>query len=209
MFSFSRLSATVAIVLVAALSLSGSADAQDSSVTCVYASWANNGDNQNACQVWATLGSKCGTFNVPALGTSSNGSSPGYPAPSSSGGVPNNDCHCNLIAYSLMAACSWCQEGVYADSWPTIAEWSAGCSSFNSNGVATSVNTTGINVPPYAVQTIATPWWDPTDAQAAQVSFGSSGTANSTNSHHNGAGVTRPVGTMLSLLALAPVYLLL
>ena len=86
-----------------------------------------------------------------------------------------------------MAACSWCQPDVYSDSWPTIAQWKQSCSSFNTNGVSTSVNATGLNIPPFAVQAIDGPWWDPTNAQAAQASLGSSGTVNGTTSRPNSA----------------------
>lgn len=92
-----------------------------------------------------------------------------------------------MVAYSLMAACSWCQDGVYSDSWPTVAKWKQGCSTFNDNGVSTTVNATGINIPPFAVQAVAAPWWDPTDAQAAQATLGSSGTVNGTTGRPNGA----------------------
>jgi hypothetical protein len=167
--------------------------------SCSSLSWASNGDSQNPCQIWATLGFKCGTFNVPALtGGTSAVPVAGYPAPSVSGTIPANDCQCNLVAYNLMAACSWCQEGVYSGSWVKSQEWAAGCTNFNSNGVATTVNTTGLNIPPYAVQAPPGPWWDPTDAQKTQETFGSNGSANSTNSVRNAASASS-MGTMVSL----------
>lgn len=154
------------------------ANAQSSSVNCVYArfaslsyvssailltfgfspplfphSWSNNGDGQNPCQIWAELGSRCGTFSVePLTPVGADGLSSSYPVPSAGQTTPNDACQCNHIAYSLMAACSWCQEGVYSDSWSTESDWSNGCTSYATSGVDSSVNATGINIPPYALQ---------------------------------------------------------
>ncbi|CAG8580958.1 14028_t:CDS:2 [Acaulospora colombiana] len=170
--------------------------------------WANNGDNQNPCQIWQALGQKCdASFTVTALepGTAANGfNSTFYPAPTGSGA---NNCQCSHIAYSLMAACSWCQEGVYSiDGWLGESDWQANCgSNYNSQGIS-SVDTSGINIPPYATQPVPGPVWDPTDAQAAQVRLGSNGNANGStgngNNNNNGnsssnAALTRSIGVVL------------
>lgn len=106
-----------------------------------------------------------------------------------------------------MAACSWCQDGIYSDSWPTVAQWKAGCSNFATTGVSTTVNATGINVPPFAIQAIDGPWWDPTNAQNAQATLGSSGTVTGATPGRNGAGKAS-MGVVASIIAIAPLYLL-
>jgi len=178
-----------------------------STVNCVYASWANNGDGKTPCELWAALGSKCGTFTVEPLGAIANGTSPGYPALTSS---TANDCQCNHVAYSLMAACAWCQADVYADSWVSESDWSQACGSkYQTSGVASSVNASDLNIPPYATQPIPGPVWDPTDAQAAFGRLGSSGTVNGTSSTGS-ATMGRTVGIAASsLLALGSLTLLL
>ncbi|PVG04324.1 hypothetical protein CPB86DRAFT_771694 [Serendipita vermifera] len=207
---------TTALFVVSALSATVNAQ---SAPNCVYASWASNGDNQNPCQVWQALGQKCApSFTVTALepGTSSNNFTSGfYPAPTGSGA---DNCQCSHIAYSLMAACSWCQEGVYSiDGWLDEASWKAGCNNYGSDGLS-GVDTSGLNIPPYATQPIPGPVWDPTDAQAAQVRLGSNGNANGStgNGNSNGNGSsndalsTRAIGVVSTLFAVAPItYLLL
>ncbi|CAG7849572.1 SubName: Full=Uncharacterized protein {ECO:0000313/EMBL:CCA69364.1} [Serendipita indica DSM 11827] len=191
----------VTAVLVSLAALPASVRAQQSTVQCVYADWANNGDSQNPCQVWANLGSKCGTFNVAPLGAPNptTGESASYGAPGGTT-VPSNDCQCNRIAYSLMAACSWCQK----DVWVTLA---------------TTVDTNGLNIPPYATQPLPGPFWDPTDAQAAQIRLGSSGTATSGgsggnnggtsgNGSHSGAPLSMSVGIAAGMAVLAPMAFL-
>jgi hypothetical protein len=167
-------------------------------------SWASNGDNQNPCQIWQTLGQKCNpSFTVSALEpeSSSNSLTSGfYAAPTGSGA---DNCQCSHIAYSLMAACSWCQEGVYSiDGWLSEEKWKASCSNYNSDGL-TNVDTTGLNIPPYATQPIPGPVWDPTDAQANQVRLGSNGNAQGSTGNNNGNGssnaalATRSAGVLV------------
>ncbi|CCA69364.1 hypothetical protein PIIN_03263 [Serendipita indica DSM 11827] len=210
----------VTAVLVSLAALPASVRAQQSTVQCVYADWANNGDSQNPCQVWANLGSKCGTFNVAPLGAPNptTGESASYGAPGGTT-VPSNDCQCNRIAYSLMAACSWCQKDVWGDSWVTESAWATGCSNYGNATVATTVDTNGLNIPPYATQPLPGPFWDPTDAQAAQIRLGSSGTATSGgsggnnggtsgNGSHSGAPLSMSVGIAAGMAVLAPMAFL-
>ncbi|KAG8768911.1 hypothetical protein FRB91_007348 [Serendipita sp. 411] len=189
----------ISLVTVAAAFGFSTVNAQTSNAQCVYASWANNGDNQNPCEIWATLGSKCGgSFTVEALpAPTAVGVSASYGVPGSSGAIPANDCQCNHIAYSLMAACAWCQADVYADSWYSESEWAAGCSNYGNTTIASTVDTSGMNIPPYSLEPIPGPVWDPTDAQAAQVRLGSSGTATGSTGtgSGNGSGTTSGHGS--------------
>ncbi|PVF95153.1 hypothetical protein CPB86DRAFT_603329 [Serendipita vermifera] len=87
--------------------------------TCVTATWQNNYRGETSCQLWTKLGSLCSSnFTVKPLNPAMHEM---YPP------AVDNECQCNLIAYNLMAACTWCQAGAYDGQWLSIDEWKAPC----------------------------------------------------------------------------------
>ncbi|KAL1738079.1 hypothetical protein HDZ31DRAFT_70420, partial [Schizophyllum fasciatum] len=81
--------------------------------------WAYNSLKQSPCDVLASLGAVCnsGLFSVPSL---SNGEQYVGPDPDYA-----TTCRCNTVFYSMLAACSACQDASYI-AWTL---YSANCSS--------------------------------------------------------------------------------
>ncbi|KAG8967553.1 hypothetical protein FRC03_009806 [Tulasnella sp. 419] len=81
--------------------------------TCLAGSeWMNNAKGQSPCLVSAYLSAQCnnGQWLVPALVTQGP-----YNPPSGQGA---NQCRCNTVVYSLLSACSACQNGLVG-TWST------------------------------------------------------------------------------------------
>ncbi|KAG1827174.1 uncharacterized protein BJ212DRAFT_1572657 [Suillus subaureus] len=107
---------SLVVVLAAALVPRG-AFAQTSDVTCLSSfGWMNNSLGQDPCVVASYLWSVCAPMNFVPL-------SPGwvYAGPSAASA---NSCICNTVTYSMIGACSVCQNASY-ESWST---WSSSCS---------------------------------------------------------------------------------
>ncbi|KAG2353712.1 hypothetical protein BDR07DRAFT_686728 [Suillus spraguei] len=109
---------SLVVVLTAALVPEG-AFAQISNVTCLSSfGWMNNSIEQNPCLVTVYLQNPCGNGSIYEI----NPLLPGeyYEAPSGAGATP---CQCNTVTYSMISACSVCQNGSYI-SW---SSWSSSC----------------------------------------------------------------------------------
>ncbi|KAG2158229.1 uncharacterized protein EDB93DRAFT_1120506 [Suillus bovinus] len=118
MSSLSRVSSLIVVSVAAGLVPRG-ALAQASTATCISSdSWMNNSLQQNPCVVASYLQGVCvgGDFTVGPL-------SPGwfYGAPSGDG---TTACACSTVTYSMLAACSVCQDTLYL-SW---SSWCSNCS---------------------------------------------------------------------------------
>ncbi|KAG2368316.1 hypothetical protein BDR07DRAFT_62936 [Suillus spraguei] len=109
---------SLVVVFTAALVPKG-AFAQTTTVTYLSSfGWMNNSLEQGPCLVTAYLLSACGgVFNIGPLPFGDFYSSPSGPGA--------NPCQCNTVYYSMISACSVCQNGSYV-SW---SEWSSDCSS--------------------------------------------------------------------------------
>ena len=83
----------------------------------------------------------------------------------------NNACTCNLVAYNLQAACGWCQSTIETNWWLDEAQWAGNCttSTFDATGTPSSVSTSSINIPSWALLTNTGATWDPSVASAAAV----------------------------------------
>ncbi|KAG1782616.1 hypothetical protein EV702DRAFT_1232504 [Suillus placidus] len=108
---------SLTVVLAAVAFVPRGAFAQTSTVTCLSSfGWMNNTLRQDPCVVTSYLQSVCGAFTIGPL-------PPGYyygaPAPAAA-----DSCSCNTVNYSLLGACSACQNASYL-SW---SSWSQYCS---------------------------------------------------------------------------------
>ncbi|KAG1803753.1 uncharacterized protein HD556DRAFT_1303775 [Suillus plorans] len=98
------------VVLAAAAPVPRGASAQTSTVTCLPSfGWMNNTLGQDPCVVTSYLESVCGAFTVGPLPPNT------YYGPPSAAGA--DSCTCNTVTYSMMAACSDCQNATYV-SYP-------------------------------------------------------------------------------------------
>ncbi|KAG2353714.1 hypothetical protein BDR07DRAFT_686701 [Suillus spraguei] len=117
---------SLVVVLTAALVPEG-AFAQISNVTCLSSfGWMNNSIEQNPCLVTVYLQNPCGNGSIYVIDPLPPGSF--YYAPPSVVGA--NLCECNTVTYSMISACSVCQNGSYM-SW---SSWSSGCNNQMSIG---------------------------------------------------------------------------
>ncbi|KAF9265611.1 hypothetical protein L218DRAFT_957211 [Marasmius fiardii PR-910] len=95
------------------------AAAQSTNATCILASlqWSQNSAQQSPCAVASSLIGVCngGPYNVQSLPAGQVYLGPSIDAA--------NGCLCSTVTYSLMSACSLCQNGTIA-SW---REWAANC----------------------------------------------------------------------------------
>jgi hypothetical protein len=71
-----------------------------------------------------------------------------YAAPSATAA---NDCVCNVVAYNLMAACTWCQPAVYSTDWLSEKAWSANCPNYNAAAIPATVQGFTSPVPSWAL----------------------------------------------------------
>jgi hypothetical protein len=69
---------------------------------------------------------------------------------------------CNLVAYNLQAACGWCQSSIEENWWLEEAQCAGNCttSTFEATGIPSSVATSSINIPSWALLTNTGPSWD-------------------------------------------------
>ncbi|KAI9637191.1 uncharacterized protein MKK02DRAFT_45903 [Dioszegia hungarica] len=114
-------------------------------------SWLFNADGESPCLAWSKLQSLClpaqSNINVPPL----QDASWGYNPPSST--EKDSLCQCTVVAYALMAGCSWCQIGSSA-SWVTEKRWRQDCAAYNDTSV--SFAQIVLTLPAYAFH----PWQD-------------------------------------------------
>lgn len=126
------------VVLAAAAPIPRGAFAQTSTVTCLPSfGWMNNTLGQDPCVVVSYLESVCGAFTVDPLPPNT------YYGPPSAAGA--DSCTCNTVAYSMMAACSDCQNAIYV-SWST---WSTNCAQMSIRQYPMDIPT-GTKVPNWA-----------------------------------------------------------
>lgn len=87
------------------------------------ANWTFNDLGKNPCQVASFLAQACvpDLPPIPPLIQGNAYSGPGTPAQS-------NQCICSSVTYSMVAACSYCQNGLYRN-WAGDSSWSQNCSS--------------------------------------------------------------------------------
>jgi len=112
----------------------------------------NNTLGQDPCVVSSYLESVCvGAFEVPPLPPNAN-----YVPPLPAGA---NSCACNTVFYSMMAACSNCQNGTYV-SW---SFWSTNCTGISIREYPMDIPT-GTKVPNWAYLNVAD-GFDPVAAQ--------------------------------------------
>ncbi|KAG1875167.1 hypothetical protein C8R48DRAFT_401663 [Suillus tomentosus] len=112
----------------------------------------NNTLGQDPCVVTSYLWSVCvGACTIPPLPLSAN-----YESPSAAGA---NSCLCNTVAYSMMAACSDCQNATYA-SW---SSWSTNCAQLSIRQYPMDIPT-GTKVPNWAYLNVSG-GFDPVAAQ--------------------------------------------
>ncbi|KAH7913749.1 hypothetical protein BJ138DRAFT_1145429 [Hygrophoropsis aurantiaca] len=101
-------------------SLQGITAQQTTNVTCLATyDWMNNSRKQNPCLVGAYLQGACngGTFSVNTIGSESE-----YIGPTA---ALANGCQCSTVTYSMLMACSICQNNTNEITWST---WSFNCS---------------------------------------------------------------------------------
>lgn len=134
--------------------------AQDTTVKCSYADWTTNARGQSPCLVWAELQTKCdpGGVRVTPLASSRYH----YTEPDEPREI--NDCNCSVVAYNLMAACTWCQLGI-ADKWVNETVWRSQCPSYNSRGL--SIDASDLTIPSWATIPVDGGMWRPNIASLA------------------------------------------
>lgn len=140
------------VVLEAAAFVPRGAFAQSSTVTCLSSfGWMNNTIGQDPCIVASYLESVCGAFTVGPL-------PPGtyYGAPSAAAA---SSCTCSTVTYSMMGACSDCQNASYL-SW---SSWSSSCSKMSIGEYPNDIPA-GTRVPNWAYLNV-TSGFDPVAAQ--------------------------------------------
>ncbi|KAJ3736147.1 hypothetical protein DFJ43DRAFT_704925 [Lentinula guzmanii] len=115
--------------------------AQETDATCVLASlqWSLNSQKQSPCAVASSLIGVCtgGDYNVVALPNTDSD----YLGPSIDAANP---CQCNTVVYSLMSACSLCQNGTII----TWSEWTTNCATIYDDFPKPIPD--GLRVPAYA-----------------------------------------------------------
>ncbi|KAF8606637.1 hypothetical protein BDV93DRAFT_520915 [Ceratobasidium sp. AG-I] len=134
--------------------------AQDTTVKCSYADWTNNARGQSSCLVWAEVQTKCDAGGVRVTPLASDRYH--YTQPDSEREI--NDCNCSVVAYNLMAACTFCQLGV-PDKWVNETVWRSQCPTYNARGL--SVDATGITIPSWATIPVDGGLWRPNIASLA------------------------------------------
>ncbi|KAG8714093.1 hypothetical protein FRC11_009871 [Ceratobasidium sp. 423] len=136
------------------------AAAQDTTVQCTYADWTTNARGQNPCLVWAELQTKCDAGGVRV--TPLTDSRYHYTQPDSESEI--NDCNCSVVAYNLMAACTWCQLGL-DNKWINETLWRSNCPSYNARGL--SIDTSGLTIAEWAKIPVDGGMWRPNIASLA------------------------------------------
>jgi len=126
--------------------------------TCTYAQWASNSNGETPCQLYTKLVNACDATAVIAPIT--NVTSP-YPAPT---GTSVNDCVCNVVAYNLMAACTWCQPALFSADWLTEKAWSANCPNYNAAALPATVQGFTSPLPGWATAPANAGQWQSYDA---------------------------------------------
>ncbi|CAE6527052.1 unnamed protein product [Rhizoctonia solani] len=138
----------------------GLAAAQDTTVQCTYADWTTNVRGQNPCLVWAELQTKCDAGGVRVTPLANYRYH--YTEPDSEAEL--NDCNCSVVAYNLMAACTWCQLGL-DNKWINETVWRSNCPSYNARGL--SIDTSGLTIPEWAKIPVDGGMWRPNIASLA------------------------------------------
>ncbi|KAK8850723.1 hypothetical protein IAR55_004643 [Kwoniella newhampshirensis] len=133
--------------------------AQTTSAACVFNSTTSrlfNSAGESPCLVWSKLQSLCipstSYINVPPL------LDPTWAYNSPNG--QSTQCQCNVVSYSLMAGCTFCQWG--SSSIPSEQAWSSACQSYDSQGLV--FNETAVDIPGWAFHTWQGVTWDPSVA---------------------------------------------
>ncbi|KZV96783.1 hypothetical protein EXIGLDRAFT_404105 [Exidia glandulosa HHB12029] len=140
--------------------LAGTIHAHTTDATCTAdRGWTSNSLQQSPCLVASYLFEACApnVVNIPAQPNQQR-----YPSPGENG-LPANKCSCSSVAYSVLAACSYCQGQLY-EKWST---WKTNCTP-----AETFVDQWPLPVP---IGTAIPAWafdnptsldgWDPTQAQ--------------------------------------------
>ncbi|QRV75045.1 hypothetical protein RhiJN_03060 [Ceratobasidium sp. AG-Ba] len=143
-----------------ALVLAAAVAAQDTTVQCSYADWTTNARGQSPCLVWAELQTKCDSGGV-RVTPLANGRYH-YTEPDEPREI--NDCNCSVVAYNLMAACTWCQLGV-PDKWVNETLWRSRCPSYNARGL--SIDSSDLTIPSWATIPVDGGLWRPNIASLA------------------------------------------
>ncbi|CAE6415672.1 unnamed protein product [Rhizoctonia solani] len=152
-----RTRATFAAFAAACFGLAG---AQDTTVQCTYADWTTNARGQNPCLAWAELQTKCDAGGVRVTPLANYRYH--YTQPDSESEI--NDCNCSVVAYNLMAACTWCQLGL-DNKWINETLWRSNCPSYNARGL--SIDTAGLTIPEWAKIPVDGGMWRPNIASLA------------------------------------------
>lgn len=92
--------------------------------------WTFNEKGESPCFQWWNLGSACyGDWPLGPLASNNTN----YNEP------PQQDvCECGVLAYNLMAACTWCEDENFNSNWITEKLWSKNCDTFNPSGIDAS-----------------------------------------------------------------------
>ncbi|EJD48330.1 hypothetical protein AURDEDRAFT_183634 [Auricularia subglabra TFB-10046 SS5] len=89
--------------------------------------WTFNEKGESPCFQWWNLGSAC--YGDWPLGTLTSNNT-NYNEP------PQQDvCECGVLAYNLMAACTWCEDENFNSNWIAEKQWSTNCDTFNKAGI--------------------------------------------------------------------------
>ncbi|KAF8591119.1 hypothetical protein K439DRAFT_1061020 [Ramaria rubella] len=122
---------------------------------------------QSPCQIWGNLQAACNPgVSVGKLDTSVNIDAT-YPSPS---GANATACQCNVVAYNLMAGCSWCQPNVYSTNWVSELQWKSGCSSYDPSGqLPSQASVLSSSIPPWALEQENGNSWEEFDASSIAV----------------------------------------
>ncbi|KAJ3991779.1 hypothetical protein F5050DRAFT_1812145 [Lentinula boryana] len=128
----------IGIVLMA-FQLEFHVTAQETDATCVLASlqWSLNSQKQSPCAVASSLIGRIADYKVVALPNTDSD----YLGPSIDAANP---CQCNTVVYSLMSACSLCQNGTII----TWSEWITNCATIYDDFPKPIPD--GLRVPAYA-----------------------------------------------------------
>ncbi|KZV99975.1 hypothetical protein EXIGLDRAFT_831054 [Exidia glandulosa HHB12029] len=91
-------------------------------------SWMYNSAGESPCYQWWNLGMACYKTGWSLGALESNNTF--YHEPGD-----QDPCECGVLAYNLMAACTWCEAEDYNRNWISEKQWSTHCTSFNNSGI--------------------------------------------------------------------------
>ncbi|KAG6333493.1 hypothetical protein ID866_5596 [Astraeus odoratus] len=178
---------SLAIVAIAWLSVGPlRVTAQQSNTTCLSQyNWMDNSKGQNPCLVAAYVQGVCdgGQFTVDPLDPNTH-----YVGPYAD---EANDCECNTITYSLISACSICQNRTYI-AW---SSWSFNCSTVYPSIYPEDIPS-GTAVPNWAYQDVVTS--DSFNVTLAQLT-GDAPESTATKAPSTATGVTSSTAVSASL----------